>query len=157
LEDFCSRVDLGAVNKKTVESLIKSGAMDNFGKRANLLINYPEIIEKSHKKTKQKESGQTSLFGDTDEKKFTSSPKDVEEFSVNEKLAFEKEFLGFYLTSHPQMESLSKIKTLVTHEIEMLQEENEGTQVTIGGLIENIRRIFTKKNGNEMAFIYLKR
>lgn len=155
LEDFCSRVDLGAVNKKTVESLIKAGAMDNFGKRANLLINYPEIIEKSHKKIKQKESGQTSLFEDSDESKLTSLPKDVEEFSVNEKLAFEKEFLGFYLTSHPQMESLSKIRTLVTHEIELLQEENEGTLVTIGGLIENIRRIFTKKNGNEMAFITL--
>jgi len=155
LEDFCSRVDLGAVNKKTVESLIKAGAMDNFGKRANLLINYPEIIEKSHKKIKQKQSGQTSLFGESDENKLNSSAKDVQEFSVNEKLAFEKEFLGFYLTSHPQMESLSKIKTLVTHEIELLQEENEGTQVTIGGLIENIRRIFTKKNGSEMAFITL--
>ena len=154
-EDFCSRVDLGAVNKKTVESLIKAGAMDNFGKRANLLINYPEIIEKSHKKIKQAQSGQTSLFEDSDENKLTSSPKDVEEFSVNEKLAFEKEFLGFYLTSHPQMESLSKIRALVTHEIELLQEENEGTLVTIGGLIENIRRIFTKKNGNEMAFITL--
>lgn len=155
LEDFCSRVDLGAVNKKTVESLIKSGAMDNFGKRANLLINYPEIIEKSHKKIKQNQSGQTSFFADSDDSKLTSLPKDVEEFSVNEKLAFEKEFLGFYLTSHPQMESLSKIKTLVTHEIELLQEENEGTLVTIGGLIENIRRIFTKKNGSEMAFITL--
>ncbi len=155
LEDFCSRVDLGAVNKKTVESLIKAGAMDNFGKRANLLINYPEIIEKSHKKIKQAQSGQTSLFEDSDENKLTSSPKDVEEFSVNEKLAFEKEFLGFYLTSHPQMESLSKIRAVVTHEIELLQEENEGTLVTIGGLIENIRRIFTKKNGNEMAFITL--
>ena len=155
LEDFCSRVDIGAVNKKTVESLIKAGAMDNFGKRANLLINYPEIIEKSHKKTRQKQSGQTSLFEDSDESKLDSSPKDVDEFTENEKLAFEKEFLGFYLTSHPQMESLSKIKTLVTHEIELLQDENEGTLVTIGGLIENIRRIFTKKNGNEMAFITL--
>lgn len=155
LEDFCSRVDLGAVNKKTVESLIKAGAMDKFGKRANLLINYPEIIEKSHKKIKQNQSGQTSLFGDSDDIKLDSLPKDVEEFSENEKLAFEKEFLGFYLTSHPQMESLSKIKALVTHEIELLQEENEGSQVTIGGLIENIRRIFTKKNGSEMAFITL--
>jgi len=153
LEDFCSRVDLGAVNKKTVESLIKAGAMDNFGKRANLLINYPEIIEQSHKKIKQAQSGQTSLFGDSEEKEFTSLAKDVEEFTENEKLSFEKEFLGFYLTSHPQMESLLKIKTLVTHEIELLQEENEGTVVTIGGLIENIRKIFTKKNGSEMAFI----
>ena len=156
LEDFCSRVDLGAVNKKTVESLIKAGAMDAFGKRANLLINYPEIIEKAHKKLKQTQSGQTSLFGDSEgDNDFSPSPKDVEDFSPNEKLAFEKEFLGFYLTSHPQMESLSKIKAIVTHEMELLTEEREGTQVTIGGLIENIRRIFTKKNGSEMAFITL--
>ena len=53
------------------------------------------------------------------------------------------------------MDSLSKIRMLVTHEIELLQEENEGTRVTIGCIIENIRRIFTKKNGNEMAFITL--
>ena len=155
LEDFCLRVDLGAVNKKTVESLIKSGAMDSFGKRANLLINYPEIIEKSHKKIKDVQSGQTSLFGESDEINNTPLTKNVEDFSENEKLAFEKEFLGFYLTSHPQMESLAKIKKLITHEIELLIEENEGTQVTVGGLIENIRRIFTKKNNNEMAFITL--
>ncbi len=155
LEDFCARVDLGAVNKKTVESLIKAGAMDIFGKRANLLINYPEIIERSHKKAKQNQVGQTSFFGEVDEAEISSPPKDVDDFSPNEKLAFEKEFLGFYLTSHPQMASLAKIKEIVTHEIELLQEEHEGTQVTIGGLIENIRRIFTKKNNNEMAFITL--
>ncbi len=154
LEDLCSRVDLGAVNKKTVESLIKAGAMDSFGNRANLLIKYPEIIEKSHKKTKDIKSGQTSLFGDSEENEELSvSPKNIEDFTPNEKLAFEKEFLGFYLTSHPQMESLIKIREHVTHEIELLTEENEGTQVTIGGLIENIRRIFTKKNGSEMAFV----
>ena len=153
LEDLCSRVDLGAVNKKTVESLIKAGAMDIFGKRANLLMRYPEIIEKSHKKTKDIKSGQTSLFGETENEEMSTSPKDIEDFTPHEKLAFEKEFLGFYLTSHPQMDSLIKIRDHVTHEIELLTEENEGTQVTIGGLIENIRRIFTKKNGSEMAFV----
>ena len=155
LKDFCERVDLGAVNKKTVESLIKAGAMDKFGKRANLLLNYPEIIESSHKKIKQKESGQTSLFEDSDDMINSKPIAEVEEFSQNEKLAFEKEFLGFYLTSHPQMDSLIKIKESITHELELLTEEKEGTAVTIGGLVENIRRIFTKKNGSEMAFLTL--
>ncbi|MCL5746977.1 MAG: DNA polymerase III subunit alpha [Patescibacteria group bacterium] len=153
LEDFCSKVDLGAVNKKTVESLIKAGAMDIFGKRANLLITYPEIIENSHRKLKQSQSGQTSLFDEQDDDPPGSTAGNVEDFSPNEKLAFEKEFLGFYLTSHPQMESLTKLRSVVTHDIELLPEENEGTQVTIGGLIETIRRIFTKKNGSEMAFV----
>ena len=153
LEDFCSKVDLGAVNKKTVESLIKAGAMDIFGKRANLLITYPEIIENSHRKLKQSQSGQTSLFDEQDDDPPGTTAGNVEDFSPNEKLAFEKEFLGFYLTSHPQMESLTKLRSVVTHDIELLPEENEGTQVTIGGLIETIRRIFTKKNGSEMAFI----
>ncbi len=154
LEDFCSRVDLGAVNKKTMESLIKAGAMDRFGERANLLIRYPEIIEKSHKKSKEIKSGQTSLFGDTEEpEELSKGPNKVAEFTPNEKLAFEKEFLGFYLTSHPQMDSLIKIRNYVSHNMELLTEETEGTQVTVGGLIENIRRIFTKRNGSEMAFI----
>src|SRR5258708_9924017 len=153
LEDFCSRIDLSAVNKKTVESLIKAGAMDAFGKRTNLLISYPEITEKAHRLKKQKSEGQTTLFKEPEKIENSSSLTDVSEFSENEKLAFEKEFLGFYLTSHPQMENLLSLKDYVSHGIDILEEEPEGARVTIGGLIDNMRRIFTKKNGNEMAFI----
>ena len=154
LEDFCLKVDLGAVNKKTVESLIKAGAMDLFGSRTSLLMNYQEIMDKSHKTKKQNEQGQTSLFGD--EKNLPDTQKkaiSTEDFSENEKLAFEKEYLGFYLTSHPQMDNLLSLRNMVTHEIQLLEEESEGSRVTVGGLIENMRRIFTKKTGSEMAFI----
>ncbi len=156
LGDFCSRIDLSAVNKKTVESLIKAGAMDAFGKRTNLLISYPEITEKAHRVRKQKQEGQTTLFMESDEKNkkpITAPTNDITDFSEDEKLAFEKEFLGFYLTSHPQMDNLLSLKDYISHSLDLLEEETEGAKVVIGGLIDNMRRIFTKKNGNEMAFV----
>jgi DNA polymerase-3 subunit alpha len=153
-EDFCSRVDLGAVNKKTVESLIKAGAMDIFGNRAQLLFNYPEIMEKGKKK-KDTQSGQTSLFGEDIEDSRPLVNQTISDFSNDEKLAFEKEFLGFYLTSHPQLNNLLALKNEITHEIAELEEQPEGSRIKIGGLIETIRKIFTKKNNSEMAFITL--
>ncbi|MCL5439051.1 MAG: DNA polymerase III subunit alpha [Patescibacteria group bacterium] len=155
LEDFCERVDLGPVNKKTMESLIKAGAMDQFGQRAKLLISLPGITSDAQRVKKQKLEGQGSLFDDDSP---SSSPKkqavnQINDFSENEKLAFEKEFLGIYLTSHPQIENLSLIKQFVTHDLEFISEEKEGTKVKVGGIIETSKRIFTKKSGSEMAFI----
>ncbi|KKQ36668.1 MAG: DNA polymerase III subunit alpha [Candidatus Levybacteria bacterium RIFCSPLOWO2_12_FULL_37_14] len=156
-EDFCLRVDLGPVNKKTIESLIKAGAMDAFDNRASLLMSYPEIVEKAHRKIKQKKEGQTSLFGETEEIKMEhkTSENKINDFSTNEKLAFEKEFLGFYLTSHPQLDNLVHVKSMVSHELEHLTEEKEGAKVKIGGIVESLRRIFTKKNNSEMAFLLI--
>ncbi len=153
-EDFCQRVDLSTVNKKTVESLIKAGAMDKFGKRAKLLIDYPQIVDSANRKKKSSSEGQTSLFGDEGaQEEPTLTMSEIEDFSENEKLAFEKEFLGFYLTAHPQMGNLLKLKSQVTHEIEALEEEKQAEKVVIGGIVETIRRIFTKKSNKEMAFI----
>jgi len=153
-EDFCTRVDLGTINKKTMESLIKAGAMDLFGKRAQLLINYPEIIDSSSRKKKQNSQGQTSLFGDDEPVNQHKVMKtDFEDFTPNEKLAFEKEFLGLYLTAHPQMDNLLRLKSAVTHELEILQDEKEQTGVIVGGIVDSVKRIFTKKSGKEMAFV----
>lgn len=156
-EDFCYRVDLGPVNKKTIESLIKAGAMDIFGNRASLLMSYPEIVDRAHKKRKQEDEGQTSIFGDTEKIEIKSTPINVsaEDFSPNEKLAFEKEFLGLYLTAHPQQENLMHVKSMITHELDHLLEEKEGTRIKIGGIIESLRRIFTKRNNSEMAFLQI--
>ncbi len=156
LPDFCSRVDLGPVNKKTLESLIKAGAMDCFGNRANLLIAFPEIVASIHKCKKQNDAGQTSLFTDSEDPLSAKAiSRDVSDFSSNEKLAFEKEFLGLYLTSHPQLSNLMFLKSIISHEIELLEGEKEGTKVKIGGIIESARRIFTKRNNNEMAFLVI--
>ncbi|HYM65377.1 MAG TPA: OB-fold nucleic acid binding domain-containing protein, partial [Candidatus Sulfotelmatobacter sp.] len=80
---------------------------------------------------------------------------EFKDFTEEEKLSFEKEFLGFYLTAHPQFDNLIKIKSEITHEIESLEEEKETTPVVVGGIIESIRRIFTKKTNKEMAFLLL--
>ncbi len=154
-EDFCERVDLSTINKKTMESLIKAGAMDIFGNnRASLLLNYPNIVDLISKEKKQINTGQESLFGDTPmQEPVKKTQTQLDDFSRDEKLAFEKEFLGFYLTSHPQLDNLMSIKSKTTHEIDMLEEEIEGKTVKIGGIVETTRKIFTKKTGAEMAFI----
>ena len=149
-------MDLGAVNKKTIESLIKAGAMDLLGKRTSLLINYPQIIDKLNKRKKKENEGQGSLFEeDLEAKEFETEIEDsnVEDFSSKEKLNFEKEFLGFYLTSHPMLSELMSIKSKITHEMGLVIEEPEGVRVRIGGIVEHTRRIFTKKSGSEMAFV----
>ncbi|MBI2031125.1 MAG: DNA polymerase III subunit alpha [Candidatus Levybacteria bacterium] len=156
LQDFCLRVNLGAVNKKTMESLIKAGAFDSFGKRASLLIEYPQIIDRVNKIKKQKNEGQGSLFDNptvSSNKLSPHSSLDIDDFSLEEKLAFEKEFLGFYLTSHPMLDQLREIKNIITHEIALIEDEKEGSKVKIGGIIEGVRKIFTKKTNSEMAFV----
>lgn len=156
LQDFCTRVDLGKVNKKTVESLIKAGAFDTFGNRASLLITMPDIMSKITKTKKQESDGQVSLFGDdleTNSLAYDTPTIDVDDFSLDEKLLFEKEFLGFYLTSHPHMETLASIKHIISHEIELLEGEKQGTFVKIGGIIEGLRKIVTRKSNAEMAFM----
>jgi len=154
-QDFCSRINMSTVNKKTMESLIKAGAMDLFANRAALLIDLPEIVNKAAKLRKEESEGQSSLFGDDDEAKTSSnkSTSGITDFTPEEKLIFEKEYLGFYLTSHPHLKLFSFLKTIVTHELELLEEEREGAVVRVGGTIENMRKIFTKKNNSEMAFL----
>lgn len=154
LADFCSRVNLSTVNKKTMESLIKAGAMDSFGNRASLLITFPDIVNKTNQLKKQASEGQGSLFDDEqDLKEEKLLMVDVDDFTKEEKLGFEKEFLGFYLTSHPHMDVLTKVKSLTTHELEFLMEEQHGVRIKVCGIIESAKRIFTKKSNSEMAFL----
>jgi DNA polymerase III subunit alpha len=159
LQDFCHRVNLSAVNKKTIESLIKAGSLDSFGNRASLLIMLPDIVNKVNQMKKQSAEGQKSLFdiddGENDDIDIPFTTVDVDDFTQEEKLNFEKEFLGFYLTSHPHLETLLSIKTRISHELDALQEEKEGIRVKIGGIVENAKKIFTKKSNSEMAFITL--
>lgn len=159
-EDFCMRVDLGAVNKKTLESLIKAGAMDAFGNRAMLLASMSEVTEKVSKFKKSQSEGQSSLFGDDDNldtkdlEAASRAYSDIEDFTHLEKLTFEKEFLGLYLTAHPQANNLTKIKSQISHELDLLSEgTTQGLVVKVGGILETVKKIFTKKTNAEMAFV----
>jgi len=159
LYDFCERVDLSKVNKKTLESLIKAGAMDVFGNRAALLASFPDVVNRISKEQKNKIKNQGGLFDDF--KPDTSSyemmiiKSDIEEFSDKEKLIFERELLGFFLTDHPLNQELENILKIITHTLEELSDETEGSRVKVGGLLANIKKIITKKSNSEMAFVAL--
>jgi len=162
INDFCHRVDLSKVNKKTLESLIKAGAMDAFGKRSALLAGVVNIIEESHKLQKQISSGQTSLFDSAENKEIGDiSSNDIkleemEELAKEQLLSFEKELLGFYLTEHPFGKILSDLSNHTTHKIsEINHEDHAGKKVTIGGMVSQVKKILTKQGNNEMAFVIL--
>lgn len=136
--------------------MIKAGALDEFGKRSSLLSSYPELVEKISRQQKDVARNQGNLFGETDtaaEEVAMLGLYDVEEFSEKEKLMFEKELLGFFLTNHPLSQELENIARYITHQLTELEEEREGTPLKIGGLVSSVKKIVTKKSNQEMAFI----
>jgi len=157
-QDFCLRINISTINKKTMESLIKAGAMDQFGNRASLLVAFPEIVAQINLVKKQQSDGQASLFdddpNDTVNKSLEVSIPEIEDFSEAEKLQFEKEFLGIYLTSHPHLEKLSYLKSFDAIDFDELETQPQGMRVKIGGIVDSVKKILTKK-GSEMAFLSL--
>ncbi|MBI2007110.1 MAG: DNA polymerase III subunit alpha [Candidatus Blackburnbacteria bacterium] len=155
---FCRRVDGQKVNKRVLESLIKAGALDKFGKRAALLAAMDQIREKTSSKNRRDSEGQFGLF-QSDEKKETKEAvidvlPDIEEFTQEEKLSLEKQLLGFYLTEHPMASMLAQISGKVTHKLfELSVEEHAGQKVRVGGIVASQRIIVTKNGGREMAFV----
>lgn len=158
LSDFCRRVDQQKVNKKVIESLIKAGAMDEFGTRAALLSALDEIRAKASAEAKSKAQGQSQLFEPED---FPGGKKgsgkdvlpDIPEFSKEELLSLERQLLGFYLTEHPLSSVLSIISDLVSHKIfELNPDEHVGNRVKIGGVVTGTRIVTTRNGGQEMVF-----
>ena len=156
LTDFCQRVDGQKVNKKVLESLIKVGAMDAFGKRAAMLSTLDKIREKGASLQKQKANGQVSLFDNNPGESFPfedNLPK-IEEFSREELLSLEKSLLGFYLTEHPLSPILAKIDNYRTHEIYQLdKDEHRNQKVKIAGVVVDLRIVLTRNTSEEMAFV----
>lgn len=152
LGDFLDRIKHKNLNKKSIEALIKTGCMDMWADRGVLLSNLEDILIYNKESNKQN-INQNSLFGGTSE---VSSPsfklKDAEVASKTEKLLWEKELLGLYISGHP----LDRIKDkLVKREINIkkIQEKlGDGMTVTIAGIIETTKEIITKKN-ERMAFL----
>jgi len=157
LTDFCRRVDGQKVNRKVLESLIKTGALDKFGKRAAMLASIDKIRDRAGKNSQNDNQG--SLFGVDEKSNLPGQVDDLEmvsEFDKPELLALEKELLGFYLTEHPLSGVLNVISDLTTHKLaQILPEENVGKNVKVGGIISEIRVVVTKNSGQEMIFAKL--
>ena len=150
--DYVKRMDIKCSNKKTLEGLIKSGAFASIEKsRKQLIDNIEYITATASKEAKAKESGQGSLFdllGDTsaiEDAKFQLSGSD-EEYDARTLQNLEKEFLGFYVTSHPLSTIRDKLPFLMTHKISEIHDLPNEKLVTICGLVTATKQIPTKKD-----------
>jgi DNA polymerase-3 subunit alpha len=151
--DFVERVELDALNKRTIESLIKGGAFDSLGHpRKGLLQVYEQIIDLSVQRRREHDMGVMSLFGDLDDgPSFDERPSipDVE-FEKMPKLANEKEMLGLYISGHPLLGFEKHIARKVDCSVAGLSETPDGAIVKVGGVITNLQRKWTRK-GDLMA------
>lgn len=156
LDDFFSRVNTRIVNRKALESLIKSGAFDRYGERSYLLHNLDGMLAFASRLQKERASGQVDLFGSLLEETVSVKPQLVlepalEVFPLREQLAWERELLGLYLSQHP-LQAFEVILSEQTIPLNTFKPEHDGKVVTIGGAVLEMREILTKK-GQKMAFV----
>jgi DNA polymerase-3 subunit alpha len=157
LYDFCERVDLRRVNKRVIESLIKCGAFDSTGATRSAQIEGLEgATGYGQKIQEEKASAQVSLFGaeEVSRGNATGGMKlpNTPEWHDKEKLAFEKEALGFLITGHPLDRYIDDIKRLTNTDIASMVEMPEGSEVRICGIVSVFKEITTKK-GDRMGFV----
>lgn len=156
LTQFCSLVDGRKANKKVLESLIKVGAMDQFGNRASMLAGLDSIRDKANRRQKNIATGQSGLFDSEimqDATQLQDTFPEIPELSKGELLNFEKELLGLYLTDHPMADAFKYIKEMVNiklADIDALMHKDK--KVTTGGVLNQLREIRTKRGNKEMAF-----
>jgi DNA-directed DNA polymerase III PolC len=160
LQDLCERVDLRQVGKRTIESLIKVGALGAFGGRAELLSALDRIISYSADHHKAKEIGQMSMFGGVEgiaQEDILGKLPEGDEVSAREMLNWEKELLGFYVSSHPIDPVLHIIQGSnfdTTKDLKEAPPERAERPVKIIGLVAGLRKLPTK-NKDMMAVVQL--
>ena len=158
LESFFKTVNNRTANRKTMEALIKAGALDRFGQRGVLLNNLDYLTSYAARTQKQVGTGQTDLFGATPGATELASAKLVlsqtgPDYTLSEQLQWERDLLGIYLSQHPLERYSAQLKSLAKP-INSLNSQSEGSNVSVGGIINSVREI-TTKNGQKMAFVQL--
>jgi DNA polymerase-3 subunit alpha len=169
IEDFVSRVDIKVLNKKSMESLTKAGVFDTLKERNQILTNLEKLMDWAKKNQKIKESGQRGLFDNATSVSFSNgiTLDKAEPINNYDKLMWEKELLGLYISGHP-LEQYREMMDQQTVAIKKIVNDLNGTgtgrrdpfakyylngeTVTIGGIITTIKKILTKK-GDPMMFI----
>ncbi len=157
LDDFCRRVDLRLVNRRVLESLIKAGALDCFGRRSQLLKVLDRMMAASLAAHQASERGQLSMFG-----AIAAAPEmtadtfgilpDEPEIPNRDKLQDEKELTGTYFSDNPLMRLARASHKNVSHTVQQIDESLAGHRVTLAGVVTSSRIITTKK-GDAMAFV----
>ena len=161
--DFCERVDSRAVNKRAIECLIKCGALDSTGAtRKGMLETLPAAQSAGQKAQEDAQMGQGSIFDFGDDSVAGQGggqaqhrpPISAAEFERGELLAMEKETLGTYLSSHPLTEVRGALRARVDCSLAELAGKQDGSWVTVGGIVTDCKKIRTK-SGNQMMFATL--
>ena len=161
--DFCDRVDLAVLNKRTIESLIKAGAFDSLGHpRQGLLAVYEQILDQTVARRRREAEGQFDLFSmmNDDAAADAGSPAETRvtipdiEFDKKVRLGFEKEMLGLYVSDHPLMGAEASLRRRTECTIGELEGVEDGSMRVVGGLVTSLQRKWTKK-GDLMAVFVL--
>lgn len=158
IEDFAKKVSTAKFNRKAWESLIKTGAFDAFGDRSHLLFNLDTIQAFASKVQKEAASGQTDLFGLLGDAAAATQPTVTlqpapSQHSDKERLMWERELMGLYISAHP-LDSFETYLREQTQPLNQLKPDYDGREMTLGGIITNVRTIITK-SGTRMAFVAL--
>lgn len=154
LYDFCLKVDIRKLNKRCFEALIKGGGMDCLGlDRANLMANLPNAIKAGEQQLENRTKKTMDLFSFhniTVPREWIAVPK----WSEKDRLKFEQDTLGLFLTGHPLFEYLQEIKQCVKYQIKEAKPTERNEQMTLAGYVSAIRTMRNKK-GEKMAFVSL--
>jgi len=156
VEDFTKRVDLRAVSKRALESLVKAGALDVLGARGTLLANLDRIVSLAQREAKLKETGQSTMFdmfGDNVATPLPSLELTESPVSKGEMLSWEKDLLGVYVSEHPFS---SAAVTVARHTSALLSEitpEMDGREVVIAGMVNSVRTLATKAGKTFVAAV----
>ena len=157
LADFCLKVDLRKVNKRVIESLVKCGAFDSLGfSRAPLLAGLEEAMEWAQDVEREKANRQITMFGEFQNGGGKTEPRlpQIPAWPENQRLAAEKETLGFYLTGHPLSSHVHILQRVTSMDTLKVQEAADGKEILIGGVVNSLKETNTKK-GDRMAFVTL--
>ncbi|MDH3752759.1 MAG: DNA polymerase III subunit alpha [Acidimicrobiia bacterium] len=155
--DFCERVDMQVLNKRTLESLIHAGGFDSLGHpRLGLARVFEDIIDRVVSRRRKEAEGQFELFAAEADAAFDDSRVEIPdiEFDKKRKLALEKEMLGLYVSDHPLLGLDAQLKRRCDAVISDLHELDDGTFRTVGGVVTNLQRKWTRK-GELMAVFEL--
>jgi DNA polymerase III subunit alpha len=158
LFDLASRLDARGMNKRVLESLVASGACDALGgERGALFAAAGAMLDRAASVRRERESGQSSLFGDTGESAVAVAAPSlpaVPAWTGRERSTHEKEVLGFYFSEHPLEHVRERVESLATHRIADVLQLEDGAEVRIAGLVGEIKTIMTRA-GRPMAIVTL--
>ena len=158
IEEFFNSVDLKSMNRKAFESLVKSGAFDGFSShQREIFENYEKFLQRSIIVREAQEAGQQSLFSsDTNvEKEDVIQLTPLKPWSLEEKMRFEKEVIGFYLSNHPLRSLKGLERALNCYTLSHLNQIAEGRAVQVLALVKDFKEVLTKKTSKMMAFAHL--